>query len=741
INFKSRSPLSMREKRRITYNFAARIAPSFTQQIPLREERRVHALGSLSYTEVFDAFGGARNLGVVVNLFNSETALGWFTTQRDFQNTTTQPAYVWDYRTGDVYNHRRQKNINTKIDYRLSPSTKLSFLAAYIDHSEVYRRQYDTRAYTGSQNQNTVPNATTTSIAPGFTDRVTTVRPVATSTIDITMTGPNNFFNRLRRVDLGAEHKWGPWEIDYNARYTQTHINIGNGEGGVLVNRLTGAGWILDRTQSDLFPKFTQTGGADFTNPANFRPTTYTNNTQGQDNYNKEARANFKYSLRAAQPTFLKAGGLWRKQLVGQFNDARRWTFIGTSGIPSDPTLLSYDTVKTGRRIPQWENLQHFSNRTPANPSIWREDLYFHEQVEYTGNRAATEEITAGYLMGQGRVGSRFGWIAGVRTERTETGSWGWVRARTPSSAAQQTADPAGSAARDYANNLRTLSGSYTKSFPSIHGTFDVTSNLKARLSWSTGFGRPALMTALPNETVNETNGTLTIGNPGLRPQMAENLDASLEYYFEPVGTVSVGWFQKDIKDFIASGVALGTIASGNDNGFNGEYAGLTILSTANAGKAHVKGWEFTYQQQFTFLPGILRGLGASANYTVISANGDFGNTGLLTTNEVDGFIPKTGNASLSWRYKKFSTRVLYNFTSDYIVTYSSASAGRNLYRYGLKTYTAGVAYQYRPSLAFTIDVANLTNEPQRQYRGNPDQMERTIINGTTITFGVNGRF
>ncbi len=35
--------------------------------------------------------------------------------------------------------------------------------------------------YTGSQNQNTVPNATTTSIVPGFTNRITVVRPVPTS--------------------------------------------------------------------------------------------------------------------------------------------------------------------------------------------------------------------------------------------------------------------------------------------------------------------------------------------------------------------------------------------------------------------------------------------------------------------------------------------------------------------------------------------------------------------------------
>ena len=135
-------------------------------------------------------------------MFYSENAVGGFRTTRDFENTTAQPAYLWDYRTGDVYNHRRQKNITTKVDYRLSPATKLSFLASYIDHSEVYRRQYAVRAFTNGQAQDTVPSATT-SVVPGYTSRITTIRPVASSVIDVTMTGPNNFFNRLRRVDAG----------------------------------------------------------------------------------------------------------------------------------------------------------------------------------------------------------------------------------------------------------------------------------------------------------------------------------------------------------------------------------------------------------------------------------------------------------------------------------------------------------------------------------------------------------
>ena len=66
---------------------------------------------------------------------------------------------------------------------------------------------------------------------------------------------------------------------------------------------------------------------------------------------------------------------------------------------------------------------------------------------------------------------------------------------------------------------------------------------------------------------------------------------------------------------------------------------------------------------------------------------------------------------------------------------------GRNLYRFQYATVNAGVSYQVRPNLQLTLDAANLTNEPQSLYRGVRSQMQNTILNGTSLTFGVNGRF
>ena len=41
----------------------------------------------------------------------------------------------------------------------------------------------------------------------------------------------------------------------------------------------------------------------------------------------------------------------------------------------------------------------------------------------------------------------------------------------------------------------------------------------------------------------------------------------------------------------------------------------------------------------------------------------------------------------------------------------------------------------------FTVDVSNLFNDSQRWYIGTPDRLQQHIMNGTTITVGMNGRF
>ena len=738
INFKTRSPLSMREKRRITYQLSARVAPSFTEQIPLRRDHPSHPLFNASYQEVFGVFGGGRNLGVAVNLFYSENVFGNFRATRDFENTLATPAYLWDYRTEDNFNNRKQASVSTKVDYRLSPAAKLTLNLIANDAFEPARRRYTTRAFTNQ----TAPNATTSGVVPGYTDRITQVRPVATSIIDVTSTLAQRF-QRLRHADLGAEHEFGPLAIDYAALVSRTRYSIGNDD-GAIANRVTNVGWILDRTSSDLYPRFVQTAGADITNPASYRPApTALSSNKGIQNEHlvKDLRGNVAYQLPVDSfSAALKAGGQWRRQTVTDADDRRRWNYTGTAPLASDPTIVTWDQLKTGRRIPSWDFAQYMQDGEPVSPALWREDLYYAQMQKYTLSRSVTETVTAGYVMTRGKVGAT-GFLAGVRTEETDTNSYGWVRARVASTAAQQAADPVGAAQRDYANNRRVIDGTYTKSFPSVHLNRNLTRDLKARLSWTTSFGRPPLTNAVPNETPSEANQTLTVSNPALLPQTAVNWDATLEYYFEPAGAFSVGWFNKKIRDYIVTGINSGTVATGANNGYNGDYGGFTLLSSANAGTAYVNGWEFSYVQQLRFLPGPLGRLSLNANYTLLNTHGDFGGAINLGNGQIPRFIPRTGNVSLSWRHRSFSTRVLYNFTGDYPEAYSIATIARNRFVMRREIVNVGFAYEVRPNLSLTCEVANLTNAPQKIYRGISDQLDTEIIQGTTITVGIQGRF
>ena len=743
INLKSRSPLTIKEKRRINYSAAVRAALPFTEHIPLRESHRYHPLFNFGYQEVFSVAGGERNLGVSVNLFYSENVGASFRSSRDYENTTASPAYVWDYSTQDDYNNRKQASVNVKFDYRLSPSTKLSLNLIGNNGNEFNKFRLTTRAYTNQ----VVGTTGTAGILPGYTDRVTQVRAVPASNIDQTTQGPNNFFLRLRHAEIGAEHEFGRLALDYNAGYSQTHINSGNGRSGNLLMRLTGVGWILDRSQNDLYPRFTQTEGPDVTDPANYRPAA--NGLTNADNHNDheigELRGNLRYTVPTRVPLTLKAGFQYRDQQADDRNRSRRWSYVGTAPLPPSG-LLMFDEVKTGRKIPTWVSSMFVHDREPDSPALWSEDHYFREQNIYTGTRGVQEVVTAGYVMAQGKLGAsgvlgRTNYLAGVRREKTETESYGWVRTRVPSTAAQQRADPVGSAARDYANTRRELHGDYTKSFPSVHLTHDVTRQIKARLSWSTSFGRPSMSNLLPNETANETASTLTVNNPSLLPMLATNWDATLDYYFEPVGNLSVGWFHKTLNDYIVSGIDGGTIGTGANNGFDGEYGGFTLLTSANAGTAYVQGWEISYQQQFTFLPGLLKGLSFAANYTQLDTHGDFGETVSRSSGQVAGFIPRTANFSLSWRHRAISSRVLVNHTGRYLTTYSATSAAANVYRDNRTITNVGVGYQLRPTVSLNVDVNNLFNEPQRLYRYIPDRMRDIYIPGTSVTFSVSGQF
>ncbi|MDO8543874.1 MAG: TonB-dependent receptor [Opitutaceae bacterium] len=740
INLKSRSPLSMKERRRIDYSASVRYAAPFTKQVYFQQQHREHPLLNLGYQEVFDVAGGERNLGISVNAFYVENSNGLFVTDRLFQNTTDVPAFNYDYRVMDKYNNRKIYSGRFLTDFRLSPATTFRFIAGYVHNNEPNVHQYQARIFTNQ----VVGTTGTAGILPGYTDQITTARQVAATQVTTT----DQMIRTYRHygdLSLGAEHKYDRLTIDYTGAYSWNRWNRSTGKsGGNLVSSVSNVGWIVDRSESDLYPRFVQTGGLDVTNPANFRPSGNNLTLRNQDDYEEVTgfTGNARLQVFAQQPLFLKAGFDWREVAVEEFSRDRRYIYIGTSALPHDPSAR----LRSSFGIPHWHAGMLVRNEKPVSPELWRENVYFFEQQRYTGRQSALETVTAGYLMADGRFGNE-GWrrrtsfLAGVRMEKTETEGRGYGRARVLSTAAQQAADPMGSAERDYAGRFRVAASDYTKSFPSVHLAHDITANMKARLSWSTSFGRPNMTNMFPNETPNETGGFVTVNNAGLLPQSSRNWDANLDYYFKPAGFVSVGWFHKTIKDYIVTGATVGQIDDSADNGFNGEYRGFELRSSINGGTATVRGIELTYQQQFVFLPGLLKGLSLMANYTALETYGDFGGTAQLSSGSVAGFVPRVYNLVPGWRYGRFSCRVRISYTSGYLDTYNAANPALNVYSISRVLVSPSFAFDLRRSLTLTCEVANVTNEHQVRYQVRRNLVRQERDNPTNITLGVKGRF
>ncbi len=745
VNFRTASSLDMKEKRRVSYRTAARWAPPFFEHIPMRRDHPIHPLTSLGYQEIFDIRGGQRNLGVTFNAFYSENVSGGTSPPRDYEFTTNSPAYTYLYGTRDTFNNRKQKSGQLRLDHRLSASTVVFFGAILNEDNQPFNRQISSQASTGRTLATIGADGRPTgngAILPGYTDDVTQVRGVTASVFQLNST-LLAFVDRQVQMNVGAKHNFGRWRLDYDGSFSSSHARLvtglgDNAGGGAFTMSVAGVGWILDKRSGNLTPTFTQTEGPSIYNGGNYRNGLLTKRSTERDMEVASGKADLNYTLPFAVPSSAKTGFNYRSQRNANEASDRRWDYAGAEplSVYADPTLLTSDEERTGLKLP-YPDAAAIATDIEQNPTSWREDAYYAATRPYIGRNRSTEEVTAAYMQARAKVG-RLSTLAGVRMERTTVTSAANVTAKTLSTTAQRTANPTGAAHADY-DHWKRIKGSYTNWFPGVYLTYNLSRNLTLRGSWSNTIGRPSFGSLLPVETVNANAQTVRINNPALEPQFSENIDAAVSYYFEPVGLISTGYFSKDIRDFIITG-NLGIIDSGAGNGFNGDYSGYTLLSTANGGFAKIRGWEFEYRQQLSFLPRPLAGLGVFANLTILLTEGDYGTGRTQSTDEVEDFVPRAGNVGLTYNHRRFAARVQVNYTGNYLITYA-ADRSRLIYGAARTTTNAGFSYEFSPMLTVFCDLQNLFNPPSYNYRLYKKRPQRVYHYYSAISLGVKGRF
>ncbi|AWH35285.1 TonB-dependent receptor [Stenotrophomonas sp. ZAC14D1_NAIMI4_6] len=282
----------------------------------------------------------------------------------------------------------------------------------------------------------------------------------------------------------------------------------------------------------------------------------------------------------------------------------------------------------------------------------------------------------------------------GLRYVRTEIDASGYAPCQAASSSDLSAAcEPflgVASATADAGERLlvaTTVGHRYDDWLPSLNLAWDLTDSVVLRLGAAKTMARPTLSNLSPSVSGGPTSFldedryySINLGNPKLDPFRSTNYDLSAEWYFQEGALLSAAVFYKDIETYVQRTRLLTTWG---DMGYSLDLlpAGFSpntlfnVQSYFNTPGGPLKGYELTYQQPFSFLPGFWKNFGVQLNYTHVdskikylfsSGSGDTIVT-TYTENDLLNLSPNSYNATVYYDDGRFSARVSTSYRDAYI--------------------------------------------------------------------------
>lgn len=772
LNLKSRSPLAMKENRRMSYGVSGRYFPSWSDRNYAVSERPLRGDFSGSWTEVLSVGGGHRNLGIVLGGAYQRVINGHDWDSVLYEATTNLLARPQDYSRWSGFNDRFIKAFSARADYKLSPSTLVSLRFLYNAGNEPFFNYVQMNPWVSANiTVNDPVTNPTGSIRPGYTLQRIEMLPTAVTTLGVPVgasqmkisSRKRSFTSKNPTGTLVFEHNWGRLKVDHAYRWSNTHWDSGSGEqreaGQLDIRTKDPIGFIFDYS-NPRGKTITFTSGADPFNIASYTPfvtaaATATNPTTATsaffvkgdfvtDTNEVSANVNASYLLPTRLPITIKAGlDTINRRVNARQPYTQRWYQNAGTVLPTTVLMptTEFEIQNTGgRRMPVLDSA--FISTTLSNTALWTEDLNYVATQQYTSRRILEEGVDSAYVQASTKLFGRLSVLTGVRGEFVTTDTFTYFRARTTPVAVEP--DHFKRAALDF--NKMSRDGEYHKYFPSLHLAYDFTSNLKARASWSNSYGRPNLATLVAIPTANDTARTVTVGNPDLKPQVAKNIDLKLEYYYSDSGSISATVYRKRITDYISGNVRSGELVpKGVDNGFDGLYEEYEFVQPTNVGYAEVRGLEVDVRQRLTFLPGALKGLTLRGNMTHLRTKGRFAGTIEVGNGQIQDYIPRAYNIGVMYNYKKWGASYDVNYTHSYPVVVGIAANGTftsgSYFRRPLTVMNAGLTYKVHPTSTLFVSLNNLEQQGPERYTFEPNRTRSVFIVPRSIKFGISGQF
>ncbi|MGJ8680554.1 TonB-dependent receptor domain-containing protein [Paraglaciecola sp.] len=334
---------------------------------------------------------------------------------------------------------------------------------------------------------------------------------------------------------------------------------------------------------------------------------------------------------------------------------------------------------------------------------------------------------------------------------------------------------------------------------PSLNLNYLFSDELIGRFSATKTMARPRFDSTTPGGAIRESawelRGSGTINNVALVPLESNNQDISLEWYFNPSSLLSVALFRKDMTNFeervneiylwtdqrenydMAGVENLNDVlfvpnqlvdSAGNpvvneltglpewqETPFNSDCMpdrmmhkqlrepltlgchSLNMDVVRNGKGALTQGLEFSYTQNFDFLPGAFSGLGTNINYTYADSESDAEVS--VTTGQVikplpQPYTPKhSSNVTVFWEKDGAMLRLANRYNSTQLVNRGLASGASWLESNNRLDLSA--SYEINKNISVSFQALNLTNESRRTFYTSTRTVMGVAGDGTPILF------
>ncbi|MCC2606710.1 TonB-dependent receptor [Planctobacterium marinum] len=418
----------------------------------------------------------------------------------------------------------------------------------------------------------------------------------------------------------------------------------------------------------------------------------------------------------------------------------------------------------------------------------------------YATNRTIEEDIVALYfeydLSGE-LGGMPYNLLMGLRYEDTETTSIANIS--LPSAVAWENNNDFnirfGSAMEDVA-----YKSDYDHLLPALDFDIEVAENVITRFSYSKTIARPTYNHLSAASDLNQPSSATPFsdrptasaesGNPYLKPLESDNVDISVEYYFDETSYVSVGFYDKRVRNFIGNeqveetiydlrdatagpraqaaiaelerlGVPLSdstlfSMVAAMENGVdffsmtdeefeatydilpNGDDPLLTFINSkpVNNKSANIYGFEIAAQHFFGDT-----GFGVAANYTTV--NGDIAfdiNADPSETQFALVGLSDTANLILMYEKDGLQARIAYNWR-DKFLNNAAFYVNEPSFTESLSQIDFNVSYDVTEDLTVFLEGINITEEDSRTHGRTSAQLWRMEDLGARYALGARYKF